>query len=125
MKWANITKCSKKWWNNEYTAKLETYCNSRFLLNWKNFRKMVKKTKQSFFDKNIQEVILKNKKLWELIIGSRNINSWHQKLWSSIVDCVSNSGKHCTQHSTLLNLTVIRQECGQTLGRVRVRTDIG
>ena len=90
MKWANITKCSKEWWNNECTAKLETYCNLRFLLNWKDFRKMVKKTKQSFFDKNIREVTLKNKKLWVLIIGSRNINSWHQKLWSSIVDYVSN-----------------------------------
>ena len=49
----NITKCSKVWWNNKCGAKLNTYCSSKLLENWKEFKKVVKKTKYIFFNDKI------------------------------------------------------------------------
>jgi len=63
----NITKHSKSWWNNEYMRELEKYRLSRHLKDWKTFKKVVKKTKQEFFNVKIQEITGKNSSLWELI----------------------------------------------------------
>ena len=60
--WSQITKHSKEWWNNDCKSKLEAYQNMRPLLNWKDFRKIVKITKHSFFNNKIQEISFKNKK---------------------------------------------------------------
>ena len=44
-KQVQITKKSKEQQNSKCISKIELYQNSRFILNWKDFRKMVKKTK--------------------------------------------------------------------------------
>ena len=59
----NITKCSKAWWNEECNTNLNRYQFSKTLKNWKNFKRIIKKTKYIFFDKKIQKIILKNKRL--------------------------------------------------------------
>ena len=59
----NITKCSKVWWNNECSTKLNTYCSSKSLEDWKKFKGSVKQTKHSFFDEKIQEITSRNKRL--------------------------------------------------------------
>ena len=62
-----ITKYSKAWWNDKCNTKLNMYYISKSLLNWKLFKRYVKKTKQSFFDEKIQEIVSKNKRPWNLM----------------------------------------------------------
>jgi len=52
----NITKHSKKWWNEDCNHSLNKYRESRSLEDWKSFIRTVKITKRSFFDIKIQEV---------------------------------------------------------------------
>lgn len=44
-----------------------TYRAFKKIEDWKDFKKMVKNTKQSFFDDKIQEITLKNQRLWDLM----------------------------------------------------------
>jgi len=63
-KYIKITKHSKAWWNKECNLKLNAYCISKSMVDWKEFKGFVKKTKRSFFNKKIQEIALsKNKRL--------------------------------------------------------------
>ena len=43
------------------------YCTFKLIIDWKEYKKFVKKIKKSFFDKKIQEIALKNKKLQNLM----------------------------------------------------------
>jgi len=58
---SRISKHSKQWWTGEYSCSLNNYRTSRSLDNWKNFKKVVKNTKRSFFDMKIQEVANKSR----------------------------------------------------------------
>jgi len=58
---SRISKHSKQWWMDKYSQSLNNYRASRSLENWKNFKKVVKNVKRSFFDEKIQEVINKRK----------------------------------------------------------------
>ena len=40
---------------------------SKSISNWKKFKRMVKRTKYSLFNHKIQEITLKNKRLWYLM----------------------------------------------------------
>ena len=43
------------------------YCTFKLIIDQKEYKKFVKKIKKSFFDKKIQEIALKNKKLQNLM----------------------------------------------------------
>jgi len=62
-----ILKHSKQWWMEECSRSLDNYRTTRSLENWKMFKKVIKNTKQSFFDTKIQKVVNKNCSPWELI----------------------------------------------------------
>jgi len=63
----NITKHSKEWWNDSCWRNLETYRQSKQLEDWKGFKRMVKKTKQNFFDRKIDKITNKKCRPWELM----------------------------------------------------------
>jgi len=64
---SRISKYSKQWWTKECNCSLSNYRTSRSLENWKNFKKVIKNTKKSFFDMKIQEVANKSHGPWELM----------------------------------------------------------
>jgi len=61
-----ISKHSKQWWMDECSRSLN-YRMLRSLDNWKNFKKVVKNTKRSFFNTKIQEVTSKSCGSWKLM----------------------------------------------------------
>jgi len=63
---SRISKHSKQWWSDEYSQALNNYRNSRSLENWKNFKKVIKNVKRSYFNDKIQEIANKRKSPWEL-----------------------------------------------------------
>ena len=52
----NITKYSKSWWNANCNRDLEKYRLSRYIEDWKQYKKTVKNTKYLFFNQKIQEI---------------------------------------------------------------------
>ena len=71
-KLVKITKHSKAWWNEECNTKLNIYCTSKSMVDWKEFKRVIKKIKQLFFYKKIQEIASRNKKPLDLM-------NWVQK----------------------------------------------
>ena len=63
---SRISKHSKQWWLDKYSQALNNYRNSKFLENWKNFKRAIKNAKRSYFDDKIQEIAGKKKGPWEL-----------------------------------------------------------
>ena len=63
---SRISKHSKQWWLDKCSQALDNYRNSRFLENWKNFKKVIKNVKRSYFNDKIQEIANKRKSHWEL-----------------------------------------------------------
>ena len=63
---SRISKHSKQWWLDKYSQALNNYRNSKFLENWKNFKRVIKNAKRSYFDDKIQEISNKRKGPWEL-----------------------------------------------------------
>ena len=63
---SRISKHSKQWWSDKCSRALNNYRNSRSLENWKNFKKVIKNIKRSYFDDKIQEIANKKKDFWEL-----------------------------------------------------------
>ena len=63
----SISKHSKSWWDMNCSRNLEKYRLSRSLVDWKQFKKIVKSTKHMFFDQKIQEISNKARDLWELM----------------------------------------------------------
>ena len=57
---SRILKHSKQWWMEECSKSLDNYRMTRSLENWKTFKRVVKNTKQSFFNLKIQKVANKS-----------------------------------------------------------------
>jgi len=49
----NIIRWSKDWWNEDCQMKLTAYRPSKRVERWKDFKKIVKTTKQIFFNEKI------------------------------------------------------------------------
>ena len=64
-KLVNITKHSKEQWNKKCNSDLVTV--SRRKRDWINYKKIVRTTKQVFFDSRIQEIASTNKRPWNLM----------------------------------------------------------
>ena len=62
----NITKYPKIW-NENCHRKLEKHMTSKQIKDWKSFKSTIRKTKCTFFDQKIQEILNKNSSLWELM----------------------------------------------------------
>ena len=63
LKYVKITKYYKYWWNKECSRDLNAYRTSKTSLNWKKFKRTVKRTKYFFLNDKIQEITSKNNKL--------------------------------------------------------------
>jgi len=66
-KLVKITKHSKAWWNKECNTKLNIYCTSKSMADWKKFKRVIKKMKQLFFYEKIQEIASRNMRSLDLI----------------------------------------------------------
>ena len=71
----NISRHSKSWCDINCSRDLEIYRSTRSLANWKQFKKIVKYTKCSFFDQKIQEISNKTRRPQKLMnqIKKRNL----------------------------------------------------
>ena len=63
---SRLSKHSKQWWSDKCGRALQNYRTSRSLENWKNFKRVVKNVKKSYFNEKIQEIANKRKGPWEL-----------------------------------------------------------
>ena len=77
LKFVNITKCSKSWWNDKCNCNqdLASYRLSKSIKSWKNFQKSIKHTKREFFELKIQEIANNKRSLWNLINWVNKKNS--------------------------------------------------
>jgi len=91
---SRITKHSKQWWTEECSRSLNNYRTSRSLENWKNFKKVVKNTKRSFFDMKIQEVVNKSCGPWELM-------NWINKCKLPTIEAIKYDGQPCLSPDSL------------------------
>ena len=71
-----------EWGINRDLAK---YYISRRRTDWIKYKKSVKKTKRIFFDNKIQEIVLTNKKLWDLM-------NWVKKWKLLVIETIKLNG---------------------------------
>ena len=73
----NITKHSKSWWNDNCKYDLDIYMSTKHIEDWKQFRRIVKNAKHSFFNLKIQEITNKTKGPLELMnwVNKKNLSA--------------------------------------------------
>ena len=75
-------------WNEECDRDLAVYWISRQRNNWVKYRKMVKMAKKSFFYSKIQELVLTNKRPWDLM-------NWIKEHNLSTMKAIKFNGRLC------------------------------
>ena len=85
---SRISKHSKQWWPDECSRALNNYRNSRSLENWKNFKRVVKNVKRSYFNEKIQEIANKRKGSWELTY-------WINRQKLPATEAIKHNGQPC------------------------------
>ena len=86
----NITKYSKAWQNNDYHRDLEKYRISKQLENWKNFKSIIRRTKQAFFNQKIQKI--SNNKL-----DPQELINQVKKYKLSAIEAIQYKGQPCLE----------------------------
>ena len=89
-----FSKHSKQWWMDECSRSLNNYRTTRSLKNWKNFKKIVKNIKRTFFDMKIQEVANKSHGPWKLM-------NWISKQKLPAIKAIKYDGYPCLSPESL------------------------
>jgi len=91
---SRFSKHSKQWWTDECSHSLNNYRTTRSLDNWKNFKKVVKNVKRTFFDTKIQEVTNKSHGPWELM-------NWISRRKLPAIEAIKYDGRLCLSPESL------------------------
>ena len=91
-----IFKYLKSQWDTNCSRDLEKYRLTRSLVDWKQFKKMVKSIKYVFFDQKIQEISNKIRDLQELI-------NWIKKRNLPVVEAIKYNNCPCLEIHNLQN----------------------
>ena len=91
---SRISKHSKQWWSNKCSQALNNYRNLRSLENWKNFKRVVKNVKRSYFNDKIQEITNKRKGPWEL-------TSWINRWQLPAIKAIKHNSQPCLSPESL------------------------
>jgi len=79
---------------DECSHSLNNYRTTRSLKNWKNFKKVVKNIKKTFFDTKIQEVANKSCGSWKLM-------NWISKQKLPAIKAIKYNGHLCLSPESL------------------------
>jgi len=85
---SRISRHSKQWWTEECSKYLDNYRTMRSHENWKEFQKVMKKSKHSFFDSKIQEAANKSRGPWKLM-------NWINKCKLPATEAIKFNGQLC------------------------------
>lgn len=97
------------------------YHTSKFIVDWKKFKEVIKKTKQLFLDEKIQEITSRNKRPWDLMncikkyklpaIEALQFNGQLciklKDLWK-VLHYMFNLAQNCQINSQLLNKMLVK-----------------
>jgi len=91
-----ITKHSQPWWDDECTESLSQYKTKKSDKSWLAFWQTVKATKHKFFDSQIEDIALSNKRPWDLM-------EWVKQHKLPACKAIQYNGQPCYEMDNLWN----------------------